>query len=53
VGAWADALLLIGSSGFGEPYMGFVLDLKNGVWSKLENPENFTGHVQSGCFLEI
>lgn len=53
VGAWVDALLLIGSSGFGEPYMSFVLDLKSGVWSKLENPENFTGHVQSGCLLEI
>jgi hypothetical protein len=51
--AWEGALLLIGSSGFGEPYMGFVLGLKSGVWSKLESPENYTGHVQSGCLLEI
>lgn len=53
VGAWEGALLLIGSSGFGEPHMGFVLDLKNGAWTKLVNPEDYTGHVHSGCLLEI
>ena len=53
VGAREGALLLIGSSGFGEPHMGFVLDLKSGHWVKLASPENYTGHVQSGCLLEI
>ncbi|KAK7271891.1 hypothetical protein RJT34_28150 [Clitoria ternatea] len=53
VGAWEGALLLVGSSGFGEPHMGFLLGLKTGSWAKLKSPEDFTGHVQSGCLLEI
>ncbi|XP_061338573.1 F-box/kelch-repeat protein At1g80440-like [Gastrolobium bilobum] len=53
VGAWEGALLLIGSSGLGEPHMGFLLDLKSGAWAKLDSPDNYTGHVQSGCLLEI
>ncbi|OIW03835.1 hypothetical protein TanjilG_30111 [Lupinus angustifolius] len=53
VGAWEGAVLLIGSSGLGKPYMGFVLDVKSGVWTKIVSPDNYTGHVQSGCFLEI
>ncbi|KAJ1404079.1 Kelch-type beta propeller [Sesbania bispinosa] len=53
VGVWEGALLLIGSSGFGEPHMGFVLDLKSGAWSKLVSPDKYSGHVQSGCLLEI
>jgi hypothetical protein len=53
LGSWEGVLLLVGSGGFGEPYMGFVLGLKSGVWSKLESPENFLGHIQSGCLLEI
>ncbi|XP_016170980.1 F-box/kelch-repeat protein At1g80440 [Arachis ipaensis] len=47
------ALLLIGSSGFGQPHMGFLLDLKSSNWAKLSSPENYTGHVQFGCLLEI
>ncbi|KAJ7962942.1 F-box/kelch-repeat protein [Quillaja saponaria] len=46
-------LLVIGSTGFGEPHLGFLLDMKNYTWQKLEMPEKYTGHVQSGCFLEI
>ncbi|XP_004486716.1 F-box/kelch-repeat protein At1g80440-like [Cicer arietinum] len=53
LGAWEGSLLLIGSSGFGQPNMGFVLDLKSGAWAKLVSPENYCGHVQSGCLLEI
>ncbi|XP_027342828.1 F-box/kelch-repeat protein At1g80440 [Abrus precatorius] len=53
VGAWEGALLLIGSSGFGEPHVGFVLDLKSGAWAKMLSPDDYTGHVLSGCFLEI
>lgn len=53
VGAWEGAVLLIGSSGFGEPDMGFVLDVKSGAWTKVVSPYNYTGHVQSGCLLEI
>lgn len=46
-------LVVIGSSGYAEPYMGFVLDLKSNSWRKLESPMGHTGHVQSGCLLEI
>ncbi|XP_057450906.1 F-box/kelch-repeat protein At1g80440-like [Lotus japonicus] len=53
MGAWERSLLLIGSSGFGEPHMGFLLDLKSGKWAKLVSPQDYTGHVQSYCLLEI
>ncbi|KAF7843312.1 F-box/kelch-repeat protein [Senna tora] len=53
VRAWEGTLLLIGSSGFAEPCMGFLLDLKSNSWTKLESPMGFTGCVQSGCLLEI
>ncbi|MED6126936.1 hypothetical protein PIB30_083267 [Stylosanthes scabra] len=47
------ALLLIGSGGFGQPHMSFLFDLKSSNWAKLASPENYTGHVQFGCTLEI
>ncbi|KAK7261864.1 hypothetical protein RIF29_28187 [Crotalaria pallida] len=53
VGVWDGAVLLIGSSGIGKPHMGFVLDVKSGAWTKVVSPDNYTGHVQSGCLLEI
>ncbi|KAI9107473.1 hypothetical protein K1719_021510 [Acacia pycnantha] len=46
-------LLVIGSSGYAEPYVGFVLDLKSNTWKMLESPIGHSGHVQSGCLLEI
>jgi len=53
VGVWEETMFVIGSSGFGEPHMGFVLDLKNGAWAKIVSPEEYTGHLQSSCILEI
>ncbi|XP_020205414.1 F-box/kelch-repeat protein At1g80440 [Cajanus cajan] len=53
VGVLDGALVVIGSSGFGEPHVGFFLDLKSGAWANLVSPEEFTGHVQSGCLMEI
>ncbi|KAJ7951832.1 F-box/kelch-repeat protein [Quillaja saponaria] len=53
VRTWQGKLLVIGSNGFGEPHMCFLLDLKNYTWKTFEMPENFTGHVQSGCFIEV
>ncbi|KAF7814300.1 F-box/kelch-repeat protein [Senna tora] len=53
VGTWEGKMLLIGSCGYGEPHVGVVLDLKGGSWRKLESPGSYTGHVQSGCVLEI
>lgn len=53
LGACDGELLLIGSSGFGKPCMGFMLGLKSGVWTTFECPKNYSGHVQSSCLLEI
>lgn len=50
---WEGKLLVIGSSGYAEPYMGFLLDLKSKNWSKLGSPLGFTGCVQSGCLIEV
>ncbi|XP_059643460.1 F-box/kelch-repeat protein At1g80440-like [Cornus florida] len=53
VSTWQGKLLAIGCANFGEPHRAYVMDLKNPTWTKVEAPEEFTGHVQSGCFLEI
>ncbi|XWS20342.1 hypothetical protein CRYUN_Cryun31cG0093200 [Craigia yunnanensis] len=50
---WQKKLLAIGSSRFGEPHNAYVLNLKKLEWTKLEIPEKYSGHVQSGCYLEI
>ncbi|XVF74637.1 hypothetical protein PTKIN_Ptkin13bG0127100 [Pterospermum kingtungense] len=51
--AWQDKLLVIGSLKFNEPHNAYVLNLKKFEWTKLEIPEKYRGHVQSGCYLEI
>ncbi|KAK7294154.1 hypothetical protein RJT34_17037 [Clitoria ternatea] len=53
VGAFDGTLLLIGSSGYGEVHTGFEFNVRSCNWRKLENPEGFTGHVQTACVLEI
>ncbi|KAJ4835424.1 hypothetical protein Tsubulata_025733 [Turnera subulata] len=53
VTTWQDKLLVIGSARFGEPHMGCVLDLKKYKWTQLEFTEKYSGHVQSGCFIEV
>ncbi|KAL2332400.1 hypothetical protein Fmac_019981 [Flemingia macrophylla] len=53
LGVLEGALVVIGASGFGEPHVGFLLDLGSGAWAKLVSPEEYTGHIQSGCLMEI
>lgn len=53
VGAFDEAVLVIGSSGYGEPHIGFVFDVKSCSWRRLDTPEGFRGHVQTGWVLEI
>ncbi|KAH7867457.1 hypothetical protein Vadar_033726 [Vaccinium darrowii] len=53
VASWQGKLLVIGSAKFGEPHRVYLMDLKNFTWQKLESPEEYSGHVQSGCCLEI
>ncbi|OAY52912.1 F-box/kelch-repeat protein At1g80440 [Manihot esculenta] len=53
VAAWQGKLMVIGSGGFGQPHMAYVLNMQKYEWVKLETPEQYSGHVQSGCYLEI
>jgi hypothetical protein len=55
VGAYDGVVVVIGSSGYGEVHMGYVFDVKksNNNWRKLDCPDGFKGHVQTGCVLEI
>ncbi|KAF2301312.1 hypothetical protein GH714_022569 [Hevea brasiliensis] len=53
VETWQGKLLVIGSAGFGEPHMAYVLDLKKYRWTKMGTPEQYSGHVQSGGFLAL
>ncbi|XAR50613.1 hypothetical protein NMG60_11004980 [Bertholletia excelsa] len=53
VTAWQGQVLVIGSAMFGEPHRTYVMDLKNCTWTKLESPDEYSGHVQSGCWFEI
>ncbi|OIW17132.1 hypothetical protein TanjilG_27286 [Lupinus angustifolius] len=52
--AFDGAILVIGSSGYGEEHMSFVFDVKsdNG-WRKLDNPRGFRGHVQTSWVFKI
>jgi len=50
---WGSKLLVMGSAGFGQSYVAYMLDLRSKTWTKLETPWKYSGHVQSGCYLEI
>ncbi|KAK4428069.1 F-box/kelch-repeat protein [Sesamum alatum] len=51
--AWKGKVLVIGSERFGAHYETLVLDLKSSKWKRVEVEEDFLGHVQSGCCLEL
>ncbi|KAK7255320.1 hypothetical protein RIF29_28727 [Crotalaria pallida] len=53
VGAFDGEVLVIGSSGYGEAHIGFVFDVKSNIWRRLDSPEGFRGHVQTGWLLNI
>lgn len=46
-------LLVIGSPGYSQPNIAYNLELKTNTWTRLETPIKFSGHVQSGCYMEI
>ncbi|KAL2462686.1 F-box/kelch-repeat protein [Forsythia ovata] len=50
---WQDKLLVIGSPRFGAPHRAYLLDTKTHKWEENEVLEAFSGHVQSGCYLEL
>ncbi|XP_059306631.1 F-box/kelch-repeat protein At1g80440-like [Lycium ferocissimum] len=55
--AWQGKLLAVGNAGFDELYGGYELDVssesREKKWRKLDTPDEYTGHVQSVCCLEI
>ncbi|KAK5792699.1 F-box/kelch-repeat protein At1g80440-like [Gossypium arboreum] len=53
IAAWEDKLLVIGSQGFGQPHTAFVLNLRNYMWTGMDVGDEYSGHVQSGCYLEL
>ncbi|GMI93828.1 KISS ME DEADLY 1, Kelch repeat F-box 20 [Hibiscus trionum] len=53
VATWEDKLLVIGSPSFGEPHIAYVLNLGNYTWTRMELAGRYSGHVQSGCYLEL
>ncbi|WCJ40665.1 Galactose oxidase/kelch repeat superfamily protein [Euphorbia peplus] len=53
VTTWRTKVMVIGSTGFGEAHSAYVLDLKRKKWAKVETPKQYSGHVQSGCYVEI
>lgn len=53
VTAWQGKVLVTGSERFGAACKSFMLDLKRGKWEGVDGGEDFTGHVQSGCCLEL
>ncbi|CAK9151480.1 unnamed protein product [Ilex paraguariensis] len=53
VTAWPDKMLVIGCTRFDESHRVYVMGLKNHKWTKLEAPEEYSGHVQSASCLEI
>ncbi|XP_047341220.1 F-box/kelch-repeat protein At1g15670-like [Impatiens glandulifera] len=48
-----NKLFVIGSSGCGEPHNAYVFDLESDKWKYVDATMEFTGHVQSCCWLNI
>ncbi|XP_076925859.1 F-box/kelch-repeat protein At1g80440-like [Bidens hawaiensis] len=46
-------LLVIGSDGSGGSLGLYVLDMRSSTWIKADIPEEYSGHIQSGCCLKI
>lgn len=53
VTAWQGKVVVIGSERFGAAHVAFVLDLKRCRWERVDAEEEFTGHVQSACCVEL
>lgn len=53
VTACGDKVFVVGSSRSGGRQHMFALDLKSYTWERVEVTDEFSGHVQSGCCLEL
>ncbi|XP_021906335.1 F-box/kelch-repeat protein At1g15670-like [Carica papaya] len=48
-----DKVVVIGCARFGEGHKTFVFDLKSLRWTEVKEDDEFSGHVQAGCHMEI
>ncbi|PWA86795.1 F-box domain, Galactose oxidase, beta-propeller [Artemisia annua] len=46
-------LLLTGELNYDHPHNAYILDLKDLIWTRLEVPTEYSGHVDSGCCFTI
>ncbi|KAE8674095.1 putative Galactose oxidase/kelch repeat superfamily protein [Hibiscus syriacus] len=53
VARWHDKLMVVGSSKLDDPQNAYVLNLLTYDWTKLSIPHEYSGHVHTGCYLEI
>ncbi|XP_051134975.1 F-box/kelch-repeat protein At1g80440 [Andrographis paniculata] len=53
VTAWQGNVLVIGSDRFGGAHKSYVLNLKSSKWEMIRSNEEFSGHVQLGCSLDL
>ncbi|XP_052183040.1 F-box/kelch-repeat protein At1g80440-like [Diospyros lotus] len=53
VTAWQSKLVVIGCERYGEAHRAQLMDLKSGSWNEVAGGEEYGGHVQGGCYLEI
>uniref|UniRef100_A0A2P2N9F5 Uncharacterized protein n=1 Tax=Rhizophora mucronata TaxID=61149 RepID=A0A2P2N9F5_RHIMU len=51
--AWHGNLLVIGLEELGGSLVAHLLDMDTCKWTKVNTPRQYSGHVQTGCFLEI
>ncbi|KAK8524972.1 hypothetical protein V6N13_015969 [Hibiscus sabdariffa] len=50
---WQDKLMVVGSSKLDVPHNAYVFNLGTSDWTKLAIPHKYSGHVHTGCYLEI
>ncbi|KAM7254212.1 hypothetical protein ACFE04_031894 [Oxalis oulophora] len=50
---WGKNMWVIGSEKLGGSHVSYVFDLKSYKWTKRAVPEEYSGHVHSGCHVEL
>ncbi|CAH9147059.1 unnamed protein product [Cuscuta epithymum] len=53
VTGWHGQLMVTGNAKYGEPQKAYVFELKSGLWNKIEVPNEYSGHIQSGFCLDL
>ncbi|KAI5660567.1 hypothetical protein M9H77_29360 [Catharanthus roseus] len=50
---WQGKVFVAGCPGLNELYRVYIWDSRSNTWTKVEAPENFSGHIQAACCLEM